>query len=80
MPVVECACGMVMSVATREPRSRCIRCGGIELRFMEKLRRSQLASRQFDRDSAQPRHAHPMVDLASLGIAAIEQIADGACI
>jgi hypothetical protein len=34
MPIIECACGMVMSVAADEPRCCCIRCGGVELRML----------------------------------------------
>ena len=34
MPVIECSCGMVMSVAADDPRSSCIRCGGVEFRMM----------------------------------------------
>jgi hypothetical protein len=34
MPVIECSCGMVMSVAAADPRSSCIRCGGVELQTM----------------------------------------------
>jgi hypothetical protein len=30
MPVIECSCGMVMSVSAAEPRNSCIRCGGAE--------------------------------------------------
>ena len=34
MPIIECACGMVMSVSADEPRHSCIRCGGVELRML----------------------------------------------
>lgn len=34
MPIIECACGMVMSVSAHEPRHCCIRCGGVELRVL----------------------------------------------
>jgi hypothetical protein len=36
MPLIECSCGMMMSVSTAEPRSCCIRCGGVEFRLVEK--------------------------------------------
>ena len=29
MPVIECSCGMVMSVSVAKPRNTCIRCGGV---------------------------------------------------
>jgi hypothetical protein len=32
MPVIECSCGMVMSVSVAKPRNKCIRCGGVEFR------------------------------------------------
>ena len=34
MPIIQCACGMVMSVAADEPRHCCIRCGGVKLRVV----------------------------------------------
>jgi len=35
MPVIECSCGMVMSVPAHEARVGCIRCGGIEFRVLK---------------------------------------------
>lgn len=35
MPIIQCACGMVMSLSAEEPRHRCIRCGGVELRRLD---------------------------------------------
>jgi hypothetical protein len=32
MPVIECSCGMVMSISAATPRKSCIRCGGAEFR------------------------------------------------
>ncbi len=32
MPVLECSCGMIMSVSAAAPRKTCIRCGGTNLR------------------------------------------------
>jgi hypothetical protein len=32
--VVECSCGMVMSISTKAPRAYCIRCGGIEFQVI----------------------------------------------
>jgi hypothetical protein len=37
MPVLECSCGMVMSVTAAKPRNTCIRCGGVEFRELERL-------------------------------------------
>jgi hypothetical protein len=31
MPVIECGCGMVMSVSAEKPRTICIRCGRTDL-------------------------------------------------
>ncbi len=36
MPVIECTCGMVMSVPARGPRACCIRCGGVEFHVLER--------------------------------------------
>jgi hypothetical protein len=38
MPVLECSCGMVMSVSIAKPRNMCIRCGGVEFQELEKLK------------------------------------------
>ncbi len=46
MPVVECSCGMVMSVSAAKPRICCIRCGGVEFHVLE---RRQLTDRRLDR-------------------------------
>jgi hypothetical protein len=35
MPILECRCGMVMSVPAANPRATCIRCGGIQLGHIE---------------------------------------------
>jgi hypothetical protein len=35
MPVVECSCGMVMSISVARPRHNCIRCGSSEIREVE---------------------------------------------
>ena len=36
MSVIECSCGMVMSVSAVKPRNRCIRCGGVEFGELER--------------------------------------------
>jgi hypothetical protein len=38
MPVLECSCGMVMSVSIAKPRTMCIRCGGVEFRELERFK------------------------------------------
>ena len=35
--VVECSCGMVMSISADAPRAYCIRCGGIEFHVVGNL-------------------------------------------
>ena len=37
MPVIECSCGMVMSMASDDSRCYCIRCGGLEFRVLSKV-------------------------------------------
>lgn len=38
MPVLECSCGMVMSVSVATPRNTCIRCGGAAFRELERFK------------------------------------------
>ena len=35
MPVIECSCGMVMSVPVGGTRVGCIRCGGVEVHVLD---------------------------------------------
>ena len=37
MPIIECSCGMVMSISVATPRNTCIRCGGVEFRELERF-------------------------------------------
>lgn len=37
MPVLECSCGMIMSVSIAKPRNMCIRCGGAHFRELERF-------------------------------------------
>jgi hypothetical protein len=60
MCVIECSCGMVMSISALDPRNQCIRCGGIEFRMLnqssrrsDRLRQSTLTQLNGDQ-SAQP--------------------------
>ncbi len=50
MPVLECACGMVMSVSAAKPRVSCIRCGGVELQVL--VARREVASQNVERGEA----------------------------
>ncbi|MEX2310573.1 MAG: hypothetical protein WD738_23605 [Pirellulales bacterium] len=36
MPIIECSCGMVMSVPVDGSRGCCIRCGGVELHILDR--------------------------------------------
>jgi hypothetical protein len=36
MPVIECSCGMVMSVPIEAQRGSCIRCGGVEFHILDR--------------------------------------------
>jgi hypothetical protein len=38
MAVLECSCGMVMSVSVAKPRNTCIRCGGVEFRELDRFK------------------------------------------
>lgn len=38
MPVLECSCGMVMSVSLATPRNICIRCGGAAFHELERFK------------------------------------------
>ena len=44
--VVECSCGMVMSISTNAPRAYCIRCGGIDFHVIGNLSGNSLRSHQ----------------------------------
>ena len=57
--VVECSCGMVMSISTNAPRAYCIRCGGIEFHVVGNLaaalsRSDVAANRRVSRERAGP--------------------------
>ena len=43
MSVLECSCGMVMSVSVAMPRNRCIRCGCAEFRELEHFKLAVIA-------------------------------------
>jgi hypothetical protein len=46
MPVVECSCGMVMSISVARPRHKCIRCGSSEIREVEWRGSAPVVSKQ----------------------------------
>lgn len=49
MPVLECSCGMVMSISTAAPRETCIRCGSVGLQPLKadaRMRTLQRTRRQ----------------------------------
>lgn len=54
MPVIECSCGMVMSMPVRGPRSTCIRCGGVEFHLLQPMERARRNSTDADRERDQP--------------------------
>lgn len=79
MPVIECVCGMVMSVSSSEPRRCCIRCNGIEFRAIEKWGWRRHEDKTPDNWSVLP--AGPAAfSLAGIHATMIGQIGDGACI
>ena len=43
MPVLECSCGMVMSVSAAKPRQTCIRCGRADLKLLERKAKASRA-------------------------------------
>src|SRR5262245_50018346 len=52
MPVIECACGMVMSVMPAEPRLHCIRCGGAEFQAIGLREQASAAPRPGAKNAA----------------------------
>jgi hypothetical protein len=78
MPVVECSCGMVMSISGAKPRNTCIRCGSAEFRALDlsnqlrlqrslhRWRPSQIVRRFFRYDYSQPLAKLPIVSELSL--------------
>lgn len=80
MPVVECSCGMMMSVSSARPRTCCIRCGGIEFRFIEKTSPADGAPVKFVPRPRSSDHARLPCDLTAVGLVVVQPIADGACI
>ncbi len=46
MPVVECSCGMVMSISVARPRHNCIRCGSSDIREVEWRASAPVVSKQ----------------------------------
>ena len=78
MPVLECSCGMVMSVSAAEPRVSCIRCGGVTLRVL--LARRTATSNAADRIETRPTIALTITrstEVLQFGATPLEPIAGG---
>ena len=68
MSVIECSCGMIMSLPAVDPRRCCIRCGGIEFRVIENGDTVQQRSDHFGSESTATSCAQSTTfDLAALG-------------
>ena len=78
MPVIECSCGMIMSVPTTEPRACCIRCGGVEFRFVEKQgERVRANATPFLPRTAIAASTKSRGELATIGVAVAEPRGQG---
>jgi hypothetical protein len=71
---------MMMSVSTAEPRTRCIRCGGVEFRFVEKWEPARGVPVPFVPRPSSADRARSSRELATIGLAAAEPIGEGAYI
>lgn len=80
MPVIECSCGMMMSVSTAEPRTRCIRCGGVEFRFVEKWESAGGAQMPFLPRPTSANRARLSRELETIGLVVAEPTCEGAYI
>jgi hypothetical protein len=78
MPVIECTCGMMMSLSSTQPRTCCIRCGGVEFRLVEKYaaHRPQLRGQSTD-TSGKRMHSF---DMTAIGLVVAQPIAAQPCI
>ena len=72
MPVIECSCGMVMSVAARDPRVCCIRCGGVEFHILERREDGQRLERIARRSSAG--NASPTLVFTGIGAVLVDSL------
>jgi predicted nucleic acid-binding Zn-ribbon protein len=79
MPLIECACGMMMSVSMREPRKRCIRCGGVEFRFVERGESAQDIDKRLVKRSRPADQARLSYDYSPSDPAAVESNRQGVC-
>jgi len=80
MPVIECSCGMVMSIARAKPRRCCIRCGGVEFRLIEKWQAVDSLPLPFLPFSTSADCAPLRREVATIAIAVAEPIGEGAYI
>jgi hypothetical protein len=76
MPVIECSCGMVMSVPAKGPRGCCIRCGGVEFQILARGENRRRHDRlDFAIEPAQD--IHPTLALTTIGML---ELIRGSCI
>jgi hypothetical protein len=69
MPVIECSCGMVMSVPVEGARSSCIRCGGLEFQILDRV--AAVPVRQVASFHTRPgQYALPAIDFVRMPVAA----------
>jgi hypothetical protein len=80
MPIIECSCGMFMSLSSAEPRTRCIRCGGVEFRFVEKWAAVHEVPVRFVPRRSTADRADSSRELAAIALAATEPTGEGAYI
>lgn len=79
MPVMECYCGMVMSVTASPAAVHCIRCGRSELKVLNAVGTSTADSATQRRKRAtRPRHvAMPFLLVDDVRAALMERMVDG---
>jgi hypothetical protein len=76
--VVECQCGMVMSLPAGGARQRCLRCGAAELKALDRFAPAELSGENFSgkrRGERQPSHC---VLFVPIDLDCRELICDGA--
>jgi predicted nucleic acid-binding Zn-ribbon protein len=80
MPLIECSCGMMMSVSAAEPRSCCIRCGGVEFRLVEKWQAARSTATPFVPRASFSDCAPSRREVVTSGLAVAESMGEGAYI
>ena len=66
MPVMECSCGMIMSLPSDGSRHRCIRCGGEKLQLFGATAAFNVAGQRFAPPRRNRRQTIPYLLLAKL--------------